>query len=155
MLSWQVWLIIAGFCFILEIATVGFLIFWLGVAALITCLLSLFISNIVVQMAIFTILSAILIAFTRQFANKLNKNDTSVTNANSIIGKEGIVTKEIINNGIGQVKVSGDIWSAISEDSNVSIPVESTVKVIKIDGVKLVIKPITIKTIKKEEQSVN
>ena len=45
MLPWQIWLIISGVCFIAEIATVGFLIFWFGVAALITCLLSLFISN--------------------------------------------------------------------------------------------------------------
>ena len=152
MLSWQVWLIVAGFCFILEIATVGFLIFWLGVAALITCLFSLFVSNVIAQMSIFTILSAILICLTRKLANKLNKKDNSITNANSIIGKQGIVTKEINTNGIGQVKVSGDIWSAVTENYDDTIIVGSTVKVLKIDGVKLVIKPITIK---KEEKSIN
>ena len=47
MLPWQIWLIISGVCFIAEIATVGFLVFWFGVAALITCLLSLFISNVI------------------------------------------------------------------------------------------------------------
>ena len=152
MLSWQVWLIVAGFCFILEIATVGFLIFWLGVAALITCLFSLFVSNVIAQMSIFTILSAILICLTRKLANKLNKKDNSITNANSIIGKQGIVTKEINTNGIGQVKVSGDIWSAVTENYDDTIIVGSTVKVLKIDGVKLVIEPITIK---KEEKSIN
>ena len=152
MLSWQVWLIVAGFCFILEIATVGFLIFWLGVAALITCLFSLFVSNVIAQMSIFTILSAILICLTRKLANKLNKKDNSITNANSIIGKQGIVTKEINTNGIGQVKVSGDIWSAVTENYDDTLIVGSTVKVLKIDGVKLVIEPITIK---KEEKSIN
>ena len=49
MLPWQIWLIISGVCFIAEIATVGFLVFWFGVAALITCLLSLFISNVIAQ----------------------------------------------------------------------------------------------------------
>ena len=92
MLPWQIWLIISGVCFIAEIATVGFLIFWFGVAALITCLLSLFISNVIAQTVIFVILSVILICLTRPFAEKMNKNDNIVTNSNAIIGKEGVVT---------------------------------------------------------------
>ena len=39
---WQVWLLIAGLFFIGEIATVGFLIFWFGVGALIAMIVSLF-----------------------------------------------------------------------------------------------------------------
>ena len=35
MAMWQIWLIVAGVCFVLEIATVGFLIFWFAVAALV------------------------------------------------------------------------------------------------------------------------
>ena len=49
MAAWQIWLIISGVCFIIEIATIGFLVFWFAVAALITCLLSLFIPNIIIQ----------------------------------------------------------------------------------------------------------
>ena len=105
MLPWQIWLIISGVCFIAEIATVGFLIFWFGVAALITCLLSLFISNVIAQTVIFVILSVSLICLTRPFAEKMNKNDNIVTNSNAIIGKEGVVTKDITPNDVGQVKV--------------------------------------------------
>ena len=96
MLPWQIWLIISGVCFIAEIATVGFLVFWFGVAALITCLLSLFISNVIAQTVIFVILSVILICLTRPFAEKMNKNDNIVTNSNAIIGKEGEVTKTLL-----------------------------------------------------------
>ena len=103
MLPWQIWLIISGVCFIAEIATVGFLIFWFGVAALITCLLSLFISNVIAQTVIFVILSVILICLTRPFAEKMNKNDNIVTYSNAIIGKEGVVTKDITPNDVGQV----------------------------------------------------
>ena len=56
MASWQIWLIIAGICFVIEIATVGFLVFWFAIAALITCILSLFIKNIIAQFVIFIIL---------------------------------------------------------------------------------------------------
>lgn len=148
MLPWQIWLIIAGVCFILEIATVGFLVFWFGVAALITCLISLFVPSIIAQTVIFIVLSVILILLSRPFAKKIGRKDNVVTNSNAIIGKEGIVIKEIDGKTgkVGQVKVLGDTWSAICEDSNIVIPVDSTVKVSKIDGVKLIVEPITIKS---------
>ena len=47
---WQTWIIIAGFCFIIEIATVGFLVFWFGIGALIAMIVSLFTTNIAIQM---------------------------------------------------------------------------------------------------------
>ena len=148
MLPWQIWLIIAGVCFILEIATVGFLVFWFGVAALITCLISLFVPSIIAQTVIFIVLSVILILLSRPFAKKIGRKDNVVTNSNAIIGKEAIVIKEIDGKTgkVGQVKVLGDTWSAICEDSNIVIPVDSTVKVSKIDGVKLIVEPITIKS---------
>ena len=139
MAVWQIWLIIAGVCFIIEIATVGFLIFWLAVAALITCVLSLFIPNIIAQFAIFVILSAVLILLTRPFAKKITKNDNIVTNVNSIIGKDGIVTKSITKDKYGQVKINSDIWTAVSSED---IPEGSSVKIKKIDGVKLIVTPI-------------
>lgn len=146
MLAWQIWLIIAGFCLILEIATVGFLLFWFAVAALITCVLSLFISNVIVQTAIFVLLSAVLVFLTRPLANKLNKKDNTITNANSVIGKEAVVTKEISSGigSIGQVKIGGDVWSAICIQNNDSIPAGTKVSIIKIDGVKLIVEPIDV-----------
>ena len=148
MLPWQIWLIISGVCFILEIATVGFLVFWFGVAALITCLISLFIPNIIVQTVIFIILSVALILLSRPFAKKIGRKDNVVTNSNAIIGKEGIVTKKIDRKlgKVGQVKILGDTWSAICDNSDLEIPVDSTVKVTKIDGVKLIVEPINIKS---------
>ncbi|MFR3919712.1 MAG: NfeD family protein [Clostridia bacterium] len=143
MVAWQIWLIVAGFSFILEIATVGFLVFWFGVAALIVCILSLFIPSLVAQFAIFIILSALLICLTRRFAEKITKKDTIVTNSNSIIGKKAIVKKDISSTSNGQIKVNGDIWTAVlSEDFTDSISEGSTVEIEKIDGVKAVVKPL-------------
>lgn len=146
MVPWQIWLIIAGVCLVLEMATVGFLIFWFAIAALITALISLFIESIVAQTAIFVLLSATLIFLTRPLAKKLNKKDTIVTNANSIIGKEAIVLKEISPNNIGQVKIDGDVWSAVCSLQDVTIPVGSKVSISKIDGVKVIVEPLEIKS---------
>lgn len=146
MLPWQIWLIIAGICLIIEIATVGFLVFWFAVAALITCLLSLFIHNVIIQTAIFVVLSALLIFLTRPFANKISKKDKVVTNSNYLIGKEGTVLKDITFNSatLGQVKVNGDVWSAVTEEDYGIIPAKSIVRILKIDGVKLVVEPLKI-----------
>lgn len=146
MLPWQIWLIIAGICLIIEIATVGFLVFWFAVAALITCLLSLFIHNVIIQTAIFVVLSALLIFLTRPFANKIGKKDKVVTNSSSLIGKEGTVLKDITFNSatLGQVKVNGDVWSAVTEEDYGIIPTKSIVRILKIDGVKLVVEPLKI-----------
>lgn len=144
MAMWQFWLIAAGIFLIGEIFTVGFLIFWLGIAAIIAMIVSLFVDSILVQTAVFVIASALLLLFTKPFVDKyITKNkDTVATNAFSLIGKKGIVTKKINGqtSSFGQVKVAEEIWSAISEDGS-SIPEDSEIEVVKIDGVKLIVKP--------------
>ncbi len=139
---WQFWLIAAGIFFIVEIATVGFLVFWLGVGALITMLFSFFITNVYAQAAIFLVTSTLLIFLTKPFVKKfVNKEKTVATNAYSIIGRNGIVTKEINPMlGTGQIKVGSETWSAKSNSEEVVIPEKTEVVVTAIDGVKAVVK---------------
>ena len=141
---WQIWLIIAGVFFIGEIATVGFLIFWFGIGALIAMATSFFIDNIIIQTTIFVISSTILIFATKPFVKKFVDVKKTNTNAFSIIGKTALVIKEI--NPIqsqGQVKINGEIWSAES-DNNEVIPEGSEVEILQIKGVKTIVKPIKI-----------
>ena len=57
------------------------------------------------------------------------------------IGKEGVVT-ECINNidATGVVKVSGSVWTARTEDDKTIIPEGAHIEVIRIEGVKLIVK---------------
>lgn len=145
MLYWQIWLIIAGVCFIIEILTVGFFIFWLAIAALIVAALSLVVPSLVAQTAIFIVLSSILILFTRSFSKKITRSDNVITNSNRLIGKTAIVKKEISFHHNGQVKVEGELWSAVlDQDYSLTIPEGSSVKINAISGVKLVVEPIKI-----------
>ena len=140
---WQMWLIVAGVCFVFEIFTVGFLIFWLAIGALIAMVASFFVDNVVIQTAIFVISSAILIFATRPFVKKFAKNDKDdvKTNAYSIIGKTGVVMQNIDSlNSTGLIKVDGEVWSA-STDKDVSIPKGAEVKVKEIKGVKAIVTP--------------
>lgn len=137
---WQLWLIIAGICFVIEIATVGFLVFWFGIGALLTMIVSFFTTNIAIQTAVFVISSTILLFFTRPFVNKFSQKETVQTNAYSIIGKRGIVVKDINPvSGEGQIKVGTEIWSAKSKDDR-KIEKGLEVEVLEIDGVKAVVR---------------
>lgn len=139
---WQFWLIAAGIFFVGEIITVGFLIFWLGIAALITMVVSFFTSNLIIQTAVFVISSTILIFATKPLVNKVSKKDTVPTNVFSIIGKKAIVVKDInCINGTGQIKVNGEIWSAEGVDG-IDIKEGSEVEIVEIKGVKAIVSPV-------------
>lgn len=138
---WKIWVLMSGFFIILEIITIGFLVFWFAIGSLFAMAASFFTDSIVAQTAIFIISSTALIILTRPLVEKLTKKDTTVkTNAYSIIGKKAIVTKNIDSSSeSGQVRVNGEIWSAISEEGN-TYEKGSEVEIVAIDGVKAIIK---------------
>lgn len=141
---WQIWLVIAGLFFIGEIITVGFLVFWFGVGALIAMITSFFTSNIIVQTTVFIVSSAFLLLITKPFVKKFVDVKTTHTNAFSIIGKKALVIKEINSHSIGQIKINGEVWSAESENGE-TITEGSEVEIIKINGVKAIVKPVKVK----------
>ena len=139
---WQIWLIASGIFFIIEIFTVGFLIFWLGVAALIAMLVSFFIDNVIIQTAVFVISSGLHILATRPLVNKIVKKDTLPTNVYSLVGKKGIVIEDLDwVKGTGQIKIDGEIWSAKTKEQ-VNIPKGIEIEIESIEGVKAFVKPV-------------
>lgn len=141
---WLVWLIFAGIFFIGEMITTGFLIFWLGVGAIVALIVSLFTSNLFIQTVAFVISSILLILSTKPLTDKLSKKDTVPTNVYTLKGKKGIVIEEINpTDGKGQIKVGGEIWSALC-DENLVIPKDSEVEIVKIQGVKAYVTPLKV-----------
>ena len=103
---------------------------------------SLFTDNLFIQTLVFVISSCILIPLTKPLVNKfISKDDDVKTNAFSLINKVGIVTMDILPNSIGQVKVNGELWSAQS-DTDIELKIGQKVKILKIDGVKLLVAPV-------------
>jgi len=140
---WYIWLIAAGVFFVSEIATEGFLICWLGIGALLSMITSFICDNVFIQTLVFVVSSISLILLTKPLVNKYMKNSKTVaTNSNALLDKTGIVTIAINSlEATGQVKVNGEIWSAKSEENTI-IEKDTKVKVLKIDGVKLIVAPI-------------
>lgn len=139
---WYVWLILAGVFVIGEVLTSGFLIFWLGLGALIAMAVSFITDNIIIQTTVFLISSVILILATKPLVKKFANTETVKTNVSSIIGKKGLVTKDINSiNSTGQVKIDGELWSAIGEN-DMEISKGTEVEVVEIKGVKVIVTPI-------------
>lgn len=143
MSPWLMWLLVACAFAILEMFTAGFMVIWLGVAALVSMVVSLILPEaFAVQVVVFGILSVILVLLTKKFADKITPNVVQ-TNVYSVIGKKANVIVEI--NGeksTGQVKVDGDVWSAKTDEFNAIIPVNSVVEIVRVDGVKVVVKKV-------------
>ena len=80
--------------------------------------------------------------------NKFVNTKTIPTNAFSIIGKTALVVQEI--NPIketGQIKINGEVWSAISENGQI-IPKDSEVEIASISGVKAIVSLVKLATTK-------
>ena len=124
----------------------GFFVFWFGIGALLSMIVSIFApENIILQCTVFVISSVILLLLTKPIVNKFTKKDKILeTNAYSIISKKAIVTQSINNTlGVGQIKISNEVWSAKTE-SDVTLEKGTEVKIIRIDGVKAVVEPISV-----------
>ena len=127
------WVAVVIILAIIEAMTVNVVTIWYVVSGLITIVVSFFTNNFLIQFGVFTILGTILLITTRPMIKKIAVGNVK-TNLDRIIGMKAIVTEEINKNQIGEVKVDGKKWSAISDKR---IEVNKFVKVLEINGVKL------------------
>ena len=96
---------------------------------------------LVVQIILFLVVSFLMVFFTRPIAVKYFNKKRVKTNVESMIGRQAIVISEIDNlQGIGQVTVGGQEWSARSEDDDVKIKVGAVVDIMAVSGVKLIVR---------------
>lgn len=138
---WPYWILIAGICFVIEIYTVGFFIFWFGIGAIFALISSFITDNLIIQLVVFVMSSVFLLLLTKPLLKRISKNTKTVpTNVYSLVGKNGIVVSKIDSiNSSGQVKVNGEIWSATSD---LDLEKDTKIKVIGINGVKLKVEKI-------------
>lgn len=88
-------------------------------------------------LALFIIIVIIILML---WLNKSHNPNNMNTNVFSLVGKDGIVIKDINPlEATGQVKVGGELWSATCNENNISK--DTTITVVDVDGVKLKVKP--------------
>lgn len=135
-----IWLGLVIVFAVFEAATAGLTSIWFAAGALFAMIVAALGAGIWVQIIVFIAVSAVLLVFVRQIAYKFITPKIEATNADAIIGKTGIVSEQINNDtGLGEVKVGGKTWSARSLNGSI-IEINTKVEIIKIEGVKLIVK---------------
>lgn len=135
-----IWLILFIAFVIIEIATMGLATIWFAGGALLATIAALLSAPVYLQVTLFMVVSIVLLIFTRPIAVKYFNKDRVKTNVEGMIGKQCIVISEIDNlEGIGQVTVNGQEWSAKAADEAAKIPVGAVAEVVAVSGVKLVV----------------
>lgn len=142
------WLMLMIVLILIEVATLGITTIWFAFGALIASFFALFKAPLLLQVLSFGVSSLILLVCTRPVLVKKLETGKSKTNLDSLLEQTGIVVKQIQPFSTGQVKVNGSVWTAISVDNKI-IPIDTEVKVLDIEGVKLIVE----KTKKEKEDN--
>lgn len=141
-----VWISVAIGFLIAEMMTLSLTMVWFSIGAIFALIVSYITDNIIVQVLVFAFISFVLLFLVTKKLLKEDRKDGKFwksisTNSQSFIGKRGFVIKTITPYDMGQVKVRGEIWSAISLDGS-EIDIDESIEVVDIKGVKLVVKKV-------------
>ncbi|MBP5154004.1 MAG: NfeD family protein [Lachnospiraceae bacterium] len=136
------WLIALVIFLIVEGFTAGLTTIWFAAGSLLAFIAAVCGLDLVWQAVIFVLSSVILLFATRPLVKKFVNSRTSRTNADSVIGREAVVTETISNlSASGAITLDGMTWTARSVDPEKEIPAGQTVVVREIRGVKCMVEP--------------
>lgn len=137
-----VWLAVIILTAVCEAATAGLVSIWFCAGAAAAFISAVFKLSPAAQLLIFIVVSAATLAATRPLVKRLSERKTVPTNADRVIGGQAKVTEKIDNiNSAGAVYADGKTWAARSVSGGI-ISEGETVRVVKIEGVKLFVEKI-------------
>ena len=128
-----------------EANTVSVVSIWFAVGALVALVASLLGGQLWLQLVLFFVVSAGLLACLRPMAKKYFKPKLTKTNVDAVIGTQGYIIDAVDNlNGKGRVKLGAVEWTARSSDGS-EIAEGTLVTVDRIEGVKVFVTPVEVK----------
>ena len=137
-----IWLAFVILFVVAEGMTVGLVSIWFAGGSLVAMLLAMAGAGIGWQILAFLIVSAGLLMATRPLAKKYINSKKEKTNYKSVIGEVAKVTATIDNyNQTGAAFADGKEWTARATEDTVIIKKDTLVKVVAIEGVKLIVEP--------------
>jgi membrane protein implicated in regulation of membrane protease activity len=134
--AWLIWLIAAVVFGIGEIATLGFFLAPFAGGALVAALLSAVGAGTAIGWAAFLVVSLVLLAALRPIARAHRSQPPRLrTGTAALVGKTGMVVERIANDeGVGCVRIEGEVWTARSYDDDEVIDAGKRVQVVEIRG---------------------
>lgn len=136
-----VWLFAVVIFLIIEALVPGLVSLWFAVGALAALLSAVLGAPLWLQLLWFFVVSVAALFLTRPLVKKFVNGKVQPTNADSLIGKECVVTEGIDNvRALGAVKIRGMEWTARAENDDAHYAAGDVVTVVSIEGVKLIVK---------------
>ena len=135
------WLAAMVVLLIIEGAVPGLVSIWFALGALAALLAAILHAPVWLQVTWFVVVSVVSLILTRPLARKYVNSKTQPTNADMLIGSDCVVRERIDNlRGTGAVLAQGKEWTARTENGDASAEVGEIVKIVRIEGVKLIVK---------------
>ena len=135
-----VWIVIAAIFGVVEIFSRGLTTIWFAIGALAAAVIAVCHIPTIVQIAAFFGISVAMLYLTKPLLEGRIKKGKVMTREELIVGQQGLVVAEITPERSGIVSVGKQQWTAISEDPAVTIPQGRGVTILRVEGVKLVVK---------------
>jgi len=135
-----IWIAAAVIFLMIEGATQGLTSIWFAAGAVVSALVAMATDNMIAQIAVFAAVSLVLVIFTRPLAQKKLNSRTVATNADSLIGRTVTASTDITRENGGQIRLEGTVWTAVPSDDSQDIRKGDAVKILKIKGVKLIVR---------------
>lgn len=142
MSAMTIWILLLVIFVILELISMGLTTIWFAGGVMIAMIANLLGAGIWWQILLFLSVSLVLLFFTRPIATKYFNQNRVKTNLDSLIGKQAVVTASIRNlQEEGRVMIDGKEWTARSADASCTIEKDQIVRILSIQGVKLIVEP--------------
>jgi membrane protein implicated in regulation of membrane protease activity len=134
--GWVLWLIVAVIFALGELHTTGFFLGPFAVGAALATLLSAAGAGAAIEWAVFLVVSLILLAALRPIARAHRRQPALLrTGTAALVGRSATVVERIANSeGVGCVRLDGEIWTARAYDEDEVIEEGKRVQVIEIRG---------------------
>ncbi|MBO4394858.1 MAG: NfeD family protein [Eubacterium sp.] len=135
-----IWLGIVILTLIIEIITQGLTTIWFSIGATVAAVMTVWDVSIWWQIGVFVVVSVIVMLLVRPIAKRWMSKAITPTNVDQLLHEEALVIEEINNSAnTGRVRLRDVDWVARADDEAV-IPVNAVVSILRIDGVKLIVK---------------
>jgi len=132
--DWVWWMIAAGVLAVGEIATLGFFLGPIAVAATLAAVVALIGAGLAVQWVVFIAASLGSVLVLRPIARRHLRTPASLrTGTAALVGGRAVVLERVDANG-GQVRIGGEVWTARAYDEDDAFEPGTRVEVMKIDG---------------------
>jgi membrane protein implicated in regulation of membrane protease activity len=134
--DWLLWLILAVIFAVGEIATLGFFLAPFAGGASVAAVVSAVGVPFVGSLAVFLVVSVVLLAALRPLARSHRRMPPSLrTGTAALVGKSATVVERIANDeGVGCVKIEGDVWTARAYMDEETYEPGTRVQVVEIRG---------------------